>query len=373
MFARSSALVVASIVASNLAAAPAHATDPKANRMLAAACGFPLIPTGAATLPMAVGDGSFYYVSSPQMEALKAGTFDYSGCDWNAAMVTTYGDLAPEDATEDDIEAIEQAIVIENTLKIQNILAEQNGELHEQIARYQQLIATCGFPRRQTDDRTIEIKVGNGDVFYVNETEAMGIANPASGFQPCAAAPQDQSTFARSGRASPNGSVLDQSGSGRTTQATSVSKPPAETPPQELVPVANVDLNSQLDRVIATDARSWMFNRYNVGSARNAQIIDYDTNTQRVVVYGEYTYNSASTGWIKVVFAGDNVDCVEYHDFRGTCRSLGNNPAAYLALGVAAAAAAGSSGGTVGSSSSGQTCHDTVDPGVPGSRRRVCY
>ncbi|MEO1399504.1 MAG: hypothetical protein AAFU56_11650, partial [Pseudomonadota bacterium] len=113
----------------------------------------------------------------------------------------------------------------------------------------------------------------------------------------------------------------------------------------------------KLDQVIAIDSRSWLFNRYNFGSVSNVEILEADPATSRAVVYGEYVYNNYSRGWIKVVFDQGSVNCVEYHDFRGTCRAIGNNPAAYVALGTVAMAAAGGTGSSPApASSNGTNC-----------------
>jgi hypothetical protein len=125
--------------------------------------------------------------------------------------------------------------------------------------------------------------------------------------------------------------------------------------------VTTQQLNRQLDEVIARDARSWLVNRYNLGSARDARIEESNAQTGRMVVFGRYTFNGSATGWIRVVFSGSTPQCVEYHDFQGTCRAVGNNPSHYVALGALAVAAVGAaassgSGGSTGPASSYDQC-----------------
>jgi hypothetical protein len=82
-----------------------------------------------------------------------------------------------------------------------------------------------------------------------------------------------------------------------------------------------------MDRVILTDSRGWMFNRYDRGSVRNTRVAA--TNGRDAVVESNYTYNGGTLGWVRAYIRGDRLACVEYHDFPGSCRPVGANSYAY--------------------------------------------
>jgi hypothetical protein len=240
----------------------------------------------------------------------------------------------------------------------------------------------CEYPGSVTGAYTVSMPVGDGEwVYLTREQHAYKLANPAVSFaQLCLRAP------------GPAFEMVAQPGSGVPVDINALlanPRPMAEPTPSPLptkpAPQPNSQsLNQQLDRVIAEDARSWLINRYTPGSARDASVVDFDPATGRAVVFGRYTYNGSSTGWIRVVFNQAKPQCVEYHDFAGTCRAIGNNPSHYIALGglVIAAAGAASAGGGSGSTSNGSSyeqcvarCNSSgfaVDPGGDAAGRDRC-
>ncbi len=87
------------------------------------------------------------------------------------------------------------------------------------------------------------------------------------------------------------------------------------------------ELDQLMDRIILTDSRGWMFNRYDRGSVRNTRVAA--TNGRDAVVESNYTYNGGMVGWVRAYVLGDRLACVEYHDFPGRCRPVGANSYAY--------------------------------------------
>ncbi len=87
------------------------------------------------------------------------------------------------------------------------------------------------------------------------------------------------------------------------------------------------ELDQLMDRVILTDSRGWMFNRYDRGSVRNTRVAA--TNGRDAIVQSDYSYNGGMSGWVRAFIIGDRLACVEYHDFPGRCRPVGANSYAY--------------------------------------------
>jgi len=118
---------------------------------------------------------------------------------------------------------------------------------------------------------------------------------------------------------------------------------------------ASGGLNHQLDQIIAADSTSWLFWRYDHGSTRNARI-EQNNPSGVSVIYGEYTYNGGSRGWVRVRLNGDQVQCIEFWN-EGRCRPFRSPPSHGVVSGLLGAMAeSGSSGGSSSSSSSGSVC-----------------
>ena len=124
-------------------------------------------------------------------------------------------------------------------------------------------------------------------------------------------------------------------------------------------------LTQAMDAVVQLDSRSWMFNRYDVGSMTGVYVSNFGDIS---VAHGDYTYNRGVRGWVRIQFSGEQIRCVEYHDFAGTCRPVGQNPArqAFMAVAVEAFAPGGAS--SSGSSSELQRCLDRAGGGAEGQR-----
>lgn len=316
--------------------------DPKGIELMVKACGFSLTSTNEAPNPIPVGDGRFYYLSDSDLAAMMEDRFDFDSCDWEKVTQEAYA-YAPQAVASVTPEPAQTRVP-----SAAPAASPEYSDAHKsRIATHHNIIRTCGFISVPTDERDIEVNVGDGSSYYVSYQEYKGITNPKSGFRPCAGMPRDPAVFASMDRASKNAGMTEsknvQQELGVYRGVDSQTSPSQPQAPAVADTSTRSDIDQKLDEVISIDSRSWVLNRYTSGSARNGRIINQDLASGRFIVYGEYTYNSSSMGWIKVVFDGDRVNCVEYHDFRGTCRSLGNNPAAYVALGAVAMAASGAS------------------------------
>lgn len=107
---------------------------------------------------------------------------------------------------------------------------------------------------------------------------------------------------------------------------------------------------SLMDELIATDSRGWAINAYRRGSVANIRVLDRTADGRTATVYADFNYAGGSTGWVKARMRGGAFTCVEYWDFAGNCRPVGE--ASYggailvgLAAVVVAGAIAGGSGG----------------------------
>ena len=150
----------------------------------------------------------------------------------------------------------------------------------------------------------------------------------------------------------------------RSTRPPAAPAPRRSAPPVSAAPTGQYrDLVAELETIVRRDARSWVMNSYLVDSMRNVRVVARQGS--RMVVQGDYTYQGLggrSAGWVRVRLNGERVECLTYHDFPGTCRSVGDNPAAYVALGVLAVGVLGaaSSGGSSGGVGGGDDYHQCV-------------
>lgn len=127
-------------------------------------------------------------------------------------------------------------------------------------------------------------------------------------------------------------------------------------------------LTLNLDKIVSTDAQSWVFNRYDHGSTHNVRVLEHHGKSG--LVYGEYTYNHGQRGWVKVRIANGQLSCLEFWDFQGICRDLGHSPSqALFAVTVAAIAISLAEGGSGGGGSSASdhaacvhACRDAPTP-----------
>ena len=84
-------------------------------------------------------------------------------------------------------------------------------------------------------------------------------------------------------------------------------------------------LNRGLDAIVVEDSQTWVFNQYDAGSMHDAKIVSRESDDS-IVVYGEYTFNGGTSGWVKVLLVKGEPQCLEFWDFKGICRELGHSP-----------------------------------------------
>lgn len=125
-------------------------------------------------------------------------------------------------------------------------------------------------------------------------------------------------------------------------------------------------LRDSVEKILQADARGWVFNRYDASSVRNVRVLERAADGHSGIVYGEYTYNGGQLGWVKLHIKNGQLDCLEFWDFAGVCRPLGQSPSAAAALAVIAAAVAMTSsnyGGSPGEyDACVRACHDAPTP-----------
>lgn len=115
------------------------------------------------------------------------------------------------------------------------------------------------------------------------------------------------------------------------------------------------DLTRGMDAVVQLDSRGWWANRYDVGSMHNVSV---RSESNYSTAYGDYTYNGGVPGWVRMRYVGEQISCIEFHDFAGNCRPVGENPArqmvgALLVAGAVGAMSAPSSSSAARSSDNG--------------------
>ena len=93
------------------------------------------------------------------------------------------------------------------------------------------------------------------------------------------------------------------------------------------LPGASVDiaaLTDALNSIIQSDARGWMFNRYDSGSVRNVKVTDRSQDGRSMVVYGDYSFNGGRSGNVQVLIRDGEVECLQFWD-SPSCRPLGRS------------------------------------------------
>ena len=110
-------------------------------------------------------------------------------------------------------------------------------------------------------------------------------------------------------------------------------------------------LAKQLNGIIKQDSQSWLMWVYDRASVNNVKIIEKSKDGKRVVLYGEYTYNGGSAGWVKVALDNNTVYCLQFWN-ESACRPLGQPPSHGI-LGNILGGMMGGGSGSSGSSSDG--------------------
>lgn len=92
------------------------------------------------------------------------------------------------------------------------------------------------------------------------------------------------------------------------------------------------DLTQIVENIVMVDARGWAFNKYLPGSMRKVEVIPSGGGI--ATLYGEYKFASfqkVKSGWVKIRLRNGSVECIEFWDFSGDCRPLGQTQARQFA------------------------------------------
>jgi|CXWL01.1.fsa_nt_gi hypothetical protein len=128
---------------------------------------------------------------------------------------------------------------------------------------------------------------------------------------------------------------------------------PNESLPAEVATASADDLRGFMEQIVQLDSRGWMINRYDSGSMHDVLAESRNSDQSSAVVRGAYTFNNGRRGWVRARIERGLVSCVEYWDFSGRCRPVGQSYSYQLLAGLAVAAmvaGAGSASSAGGSS-----------------------
>lgn len=121
-------------------------------------------------------------------------------------------------------------------------------------------------------------------------------------------------------------------------------------------------LAESLDAIVRYDSQAWMMNRYDYGSISNARFRERSRDGRTAVAEGDYSYNGGMRGWIRARIQNGQVSCIEYHDFPGNCRAVGDNSHVYRGLALVAAGALATAIMTPDNPSDLERCMDRAGP-----------
>jgi hypothetical protein len=100
-------------------------------------------------------------------------------------------------------------------------------------------------------------------------------------------------------------------------------------------------------QTLEIDSRAWISNRLDPYSVRNV-VIQKRNNDGTLLIYGDYSLNNGSPGWMRAIVNGKTVQCVEFFDFPGTCREVGNPSSRGVASAVVAGILSSNNGASAG-------------------------
>lgn len=151
--------------------------------------------------------------------------------------------------------------------------------------------------------------------------------------------------------------LADAKANPRTEPAAAPAQTLASSQARESGPPSPKGLDAAIDQIVTADSNGWMFLRYDRGSMKNAHVVERSADKKISVIYGDYTYNGGTAGWVKVRVVDGKPNCLEYWDHAGRCRPVGTmSYGSQLMIGalVAGITAPRSSGG-------GQHCTPAVN------------
>lgn len=122
-----------------------------------------------------------------------------------------------------------------------------------------------------------------------------------------------------------------------------------------------------MDAIISVDARSWLINQYRDGTAQNTRITR--SSGSGFTARTEFFYTGGTKSWARVDFSSaGEIECIEFEDFDGACRPIGDNPAHGIAAAavLTTAAVVVTSGSNTPSSSQPSECNLSPVPAPEG-------
>ena len=101
-------------------------------------------------------------------------------------------------------------------------------------------------------------------------------------------------------------------------------------------PSGSQDFQSLIDDLVANQAITWAFNRYQAGSISGVTMQSTDSNGRPAEIKANYQYqgfSGTSNGWVKITFANGLPDCIYFFDFPNNCKTPGSSIVAAYAQG----------------------------------------
>ena len=101
-------------------------------------------------------------------------------------------------------------------------------------------------------------------------------------------------------------------------------------------PSGSQDFKRLIDDLVANQAKTWAFNRYEPGSISGAIVQSTDTNGRPAELKANYRYqgfSGTSNGWVRITFTNGLPKCIYFFDFPDNCKTPGSSIVASYAQG----------------------------------------
>lgn len=101
-------------------------------------------------------------------------------------------------------------------------------------------------------------------------------------------------------------------------------------------PTGPQDFKRLLDELVADQARTWAFNRYEKGSISGVRVQGNDNQGRPTAIQADYKFSGFmgnSQGWARVIFKNGLPDCIVFYDFPDNCKTPNSSIVASYANG----------------------------------------
>lgn len=100
-------------------------------------------------------------------------------------------------------------------------------------------------------------------------------------------------------------------------------------------PSGSQDFAKLIDDLVADQAKTWAFNKYNKGSISDVNILSSDGNGRPAAIRANYRYSGFgnSNGWVKITFTNGLPECIYFFDFPDNCKNPNSSIVASYAQG----------------------------------------